>query len=199
MWTHRSQSLQTGIYNYLPALAATFANIIYYVTDTRGKNLFFHSTCPWLLILPLIRSSDTCYVFFLAYWNIVTVAEFTQHTKNIHLESSRDTEHILLQCTMDYTSPLVKAWQAHSGQPLLHLSNRRRLVIFPLSFYFKLISGIQGLCWKLANKGVQERGFTKIGADCSMRKTGLTHLMLCRHFGIFWATEKAQGQITAES
>ena len=64
MWTHRSQSLQTGIYNYLPALAATFANIIYYVTDTRGKNPFFHSTCPWLLILPLIRSSGTCYVFF---------------------------------------------------------------------------------------------------------------------------------------
>lgn len=40
MWTHRSQSLQTGIYNYLPALAATFANIIYYVTDTWGKNHF---------------------------------------------------------------------------------------------------------------------------------------------------------------
>ena len=129
----------------------------------------------------------------------MTVAEFTEHTKNIHLESSRDTEHTLRQCTMDYTSPLVKAKQAHSDQPLLHLSNRRRLVIFPLSFYFKLISGIQGLFWKSANKGVQERGFTKIGADCSMRKMAQTRLMLCRHFEIFWATEKARAQITAES
>ena len=29
-----------------------------------GQKSFFHSTCPWLLILPLIRSSGTCYVFF---------------------------------------------------------------------------------------------------------------------------------------
>lgn len=132
--------------------------------DTQGKNLFFNSTCPWLLILPLIRSSGTCSVFFfLAHWNMW------------QLESSRDTEHILRQRTMDYTSPLVKAQQAHSDQPLLRLSNRRRLLIFPLLFHFKLISRIQGLFWKLANKGVQERGFTKIGADCSMRKwVGLT-------------------------
>ena len=64
---------------------------------------------------------------------------------------------------MDYTSPLVKAQQAHSDQPLLHLSNRRRPIIFSLWFYFKLISGIQGLFWKLANKGQMGPHFKKGG------------------------------------